>query len=303
MTEHKRINKLKARSFSLATVSLALGIVVAIPQFAEAAAVRSGFNSNTLAANDDGSTGLVPIGFDVNLGGNTTNELYVNNNGNVTFDSALATFTPFNIETTDRDIIAPFFADVDTRGTGSSLVTYGMETVDGRDAFGVNWVDVGFFASNDDPLNNFQLVLIDRSDVEVGAFDIEFNYDQILWETGQASGGDSNGLGGSSARVGYAYGEGNDRVSLELPGSAVNGALLDGGANALISDRLNSDLDGRYLFSARNGEIIVDPEEPPVTPPTPPTPNPDTATTPEPASILGFLALGAIGTLKRKKSS
>lgn len=39
------------------------------------------------------------------------------------------------------------------------------------------------------------------------------------------------------------------------------------------------------------------------TPPTPPTPTPDTATTPEPASILGFLTLGAIGTLKRKKSS
>ena len=37
--------------------------------------------------------------------------------------------------------------------------------------------------------------------------------------------------------------------------------------------------------------------------PTPPTPNPDTATTPEPASILGFFALGAVGTLKRKKSS
>ena len=69
------------------------------------------------------------------MGGNVTDELYVNNNGNVTFDSALATFTPFNIETTDRDIIAPFFADVDTRGANSSLVTYGMETIDGRDAF------------------------------------------------------------------------------------------------------------------------------------------------------------------------
>ena len=50
----------------------------------------------------------------------------------------------------------------------------------------------------------------------------------------------------------------------------------------------------------------VEPPEPPVTPPTPPTPptpTPDTATTPEPASILGLFALGAVGTLKRKKSS
>ena len=296
----KKIDKLKAMSLSLATIPLALGVVVATPQFAEAAAVRSGFDSDVLAANDDGSTGLVPIGFDVNLGGNVTDELYVNNNGNVTFDSALRTYTPFNIETTDRDIIAPFFADVDTRGENSSLVTYGMETIDGRDAFGVNWVDVGFFASNDDPLNSFQLVLIDRSDVEAGAFDIEFNYDQILWETGEASNGDSNGLGGSSARAGYAYGEGDERVSLELPGSAVNGALLDGRPNALISDRLNSDLDGRYLFSARDGEIMVDPVVDPVVDP---TPTPDTATTPEPASILGLFALGVVGTLKRKKAA
>ena len=160
-----------------------------------------------------------------------------------------------------------------------------MGTVDGRDAFGVNWVDVGFFgSSNENALNSFQLVLIDRSDVEAGAFDIEFNYDEILWESGTASDGDANGLGGSSARAGFAYGTGDDRVSFELEGSAINGALLDDGENALIGNSRNSDVDGRYLFTARGSEIVVE-------------------TTPEPASILGLLTIGTVGLLKRKKSS
>jgi hypothetical protein len=68
-------------------------------------------------------------------------------------------------------------------------VTYGSGTADGRQAFGVNWIDVGYFSSRTDKLNQFQLVLIDRSDTGAGNFDIEFNYGNILWETGEASGG------------------------------------------------------------------------------------------------------------------
>ena len=284
MFENKRLSKQKPQCLSLAIASVALGIAVATPQIAEAAAIRSGFDSNTLPANDDGSTGLVPIGFDINLGGSTTNQLYVNNNGNVTFDGVLSTYTPFNIETTDSDIIAPFFADVDTAGANSSPVTYGTGTVDGRNAFGVNWVNVGFYDDNDLPLNSFQLVLTDRSDVEAGAFDIEFNYNQILWETGDASDG-INGLGGDSARAGYAYGEGENRVSFELPGSAINGAFLDGGVNALVENSLNSEVDGRYLFAVRDGEII------------------DPTGTPEPVSILGLLTIGSLAVFNRKKAA
>ncbi len=274
---------------ALGTLSLGLGSVFMDFHPAQAAAVRPGFNSNTLARNDDGSTVLVPIGFDIDFFGVMTNELYVNNNGNVTLDFPLETFTPFDLTSTGRQIIAPYFADVDTRGSGSSPVTYGTGIVDGLNAFGVNWVNVGFFDSKDQPLNSFQLVLIDRSDTGVGNFDIEFNYDQILWETGQASGGDPNGLGGSSARVGFSNGTGNPGTLFELAGSAVNGAFLDGGSNALISDRLNSDVDGRYVFEARNGTIIVDPTTP----------------VPEPASVLGLLAMGTLGatSLKHKKSS
>lgn len=270
--------KIQLISSTVACIALTTTAIAYAPS-ANAAAIRSGFNANTLAANDDSSTGLVPIGFDVNLGGVTTNELFVNNNGNVTFDSSLSTFTPFDIVTTDRDIIAPFFADVDT--ANSSPVTYGSGTVDDRDAFGVNWVDVGHYDDATTP-NSFQLVLIDRSDLEAGAFDFEFNYDEINWETGDFSGG-TNGLGGDSARAGFAYGDNGNRTAFELEGSAVNGAFLDGGINSLVDGSFNSDTNGRYLFEVRDGAVIG-------------------ATTPEPSALLGSICVLGLSLLKKKKT-
>ncbi|MCA8995413.1 MAG: right-handed parallel beta-helix repeat-containing protein [Planctomycetaceae bacterium] len=226
--------------------------------------IRPGFDLNTLASNDDGSTGAVPLGFTANFFGQIFQTAFVNNNGNITFDSPLATFTPFGLLNTTRSIIAPFFADVDTRDVGGTMtadVTYGTSMVNGQTAFGVNWVDVRHFDVNGNnqglPTNSFQLVLIDRSDVNPGDFDIEFNYEQVLWESGEASGSDAFGLGGSSATVGYSNGI---TTAFELPGSAVNGAFLDGGpaATSLIQNSLNSMNNGRYVFFARDGDISGD---------------------------------------------
>ncbi|MDF5720966.1 MAG: PEP-CTERM sorting domain-containing protein [Rhizonema sp. PD37] len=269
---------IRRASLGLATVTV-LGLTTS--QAASAVAVRTGFNTNTLPANDDGSTGLVNTGFTTNFFGVSRNQLYVNNNGNVTFDQPLSTFTPFGLTNTQRQIIAPFFADVDTRGSASQPVTYGTGTVDGRNAFGVNWVNVGYYPSASDKLNSFQLVLVDRSDTGAGNFDIEYNYDRIQWETGSASSG-SNGLGGSSARVGYSNGTGAPGTFFELPGSAVNGALLDGGSNSLVSSRLNSNVNGRYIFTARNGSVSNQP-------------------VPEPLTILGSLAASSFGIGLRRK--
>jgi trimeric autotransporter adhesin len=217
--------------------------------------IRPGFNMNTLARNDDLSTGLVDIGFELDFLGQVFDQLYVNNNGNVTFTAPLATFTPFDLQSTNLPIIAPFFADVDTRNHGEP-VTYGTGTVGGQAAFGVNFIDVDYFPSSTahgDQLNTFQLILVDRSDIAPGDFDIEFNYEQITWETGGASGG-TNGLGGNSARVGFSNGV---DFNFELPGSAVNGAFLDDGpaATSLIQNSFNSEHDGRYVFFARGGGI------------------------------------------------
>ena len=241
---------------------------MALTVSANAASVRTdvGFTTNTLAANDDGSTGAVAIGFNANFFGTTYSQLYVNNNGNVTFNGPLSTFTPFDLVTTGTPIIAPFFSDVDTRGAGSTPVQYGSSTVNGHDAFGVNWVNVGQFSQNDAFLHSFQLVLIDRADTGTGNFDFEFNYDTITWDRNNARAGYSNG---SSA-------------SYEIPGSGGGGAFLDGGNNSLAGT-------GQYVFQVRNGSV---------------TPQPPTRNVPDGGSTLACLglAVGALGIARRKFS-
>ena len=106
-------------------IALAALLTLTTSLAVQASVIEPGFNSATLAPNDDGSTGAINIGFDVNFFGLTFSQLFVNNNGNVTFDSSLSTFTPFDLTSTGQQIIAPFFADVDTRNAGDP-VTYGI---------------------------------------------------------------------------------------------------------------------------------------------------------------------------------
>ena len=222
---------------------------------ANAVAIRSGvFTTNTLARNDDGSTGAVNIGFTLNFFGNQHSDLFVNNNGNVTFNSPLATFTPFSLTSTATEIIAPFFADVDTRNLSTSPVTYGTGTVAGRAAFGVNWINVGHYSMSGPPTNSFQLALIDRSDIAVGDFDIEFNYDQISWDN----------VGGSPTRGGFSNGTNTSGSFFEPPGSGISDTFLDSNlVTGLIHNSLNSSVDGRYVFEARSGAVNPAPLPPP----------------------------------------
>lgn len=221
-------------------------------------AVRPMPSPTPFPGNDDGSTGLVPIGFPVNFFGAPYSQLYVNNNGNVTFDSPLSTYTPFGLTGTNRVIIAPFFGDVDTRA--GNLTTYGTGTVDYggaagvRPAFAVTWPEVGCYSFITSVLNKFQVILIDRSDIASGNFDIEFNYDKIQWETGQASGGSTSCQGGAAARVGFSNGAG---AAIELPGSGVVGGLLDSNpTTGLVHHSRGSAQPGRYVFEVRGAGLV-----------------------------------------------
>jgi len=220
--------------------------------------IRPGFSSSSLPANDDESTGLVNIGFEINYFGKAYSQLYVNNNGNVTFDANMWTYTPFGLTTNiGTSVIAPFFADVDTRPPADAnfipnIATFGPGVVDGHAAFGVNWIDMGYFAIHYDKLCTFQLVLIDRSDRAPGDFDMEFNYETINWETGDASEG-VDGFGGYTARAGFSNGTGEPGTFYELGGSGLSGAFLDGSPTGLIHSSHNSDVSGRYVFSVMMG--------------------------------------------------
>jgi hypothetical protein len=246
------------------SLPIIVAAIVAGCSVAEAQAIRTnaGFSAKSIPANDDGSAPLESLGFTINFFGKSRNSVYVNNNGNITFDSSLATYTPFGLDSTQREIIGPFFADVDTRNPGSKLVTYGQDTINGHRAFGANFIDVGYYNAHADKLNSFQVVLIERADTGSTNFDIEFNYSKIQWETGDASGG-VGGYGGVPAVVGWSNGTGDPGTSFQLPGSMVSGAFLDGGPHALVRQTANgivvsqgsTAVLGRLTYRARDGVI------------------------------------------------
>jgi hypothetical protein len=242
-----------------------------------------GFGEDSLAANDDGSTAFLDLSSvfssGLNFFGTSYTGLYLNNNGNVTFTNPLSTFTPPALSgSTANPIIAPFFADVDTRGgavsatpggnsTGSNLVYWDLDTV--GNIFTATWDDVGYFNSETNLLNSFQLALIDQGS---GNFDIEFRYEDLNWTTGNSSGG-SNGLGGTVARSGFSSGNGSDFNELNASGNQAAMLGLTGTSNVGVA--------GLYRFEVRNGQIA------------PPTDVPEPTT-------LAILGLGLLGLMSRR---
>jgi hypothetical protein len=262
---------MKLRRLLFAT---AMSSVLAPAAFANP--IASGFDTSSVPVCDDCYTGAVSLGFSANFFGTTYTDTYVSNNGYVTFNSGQGIYTPTGLSASynGQPIIAPFYADVDTRGIGTT--TYGTGTYAGFSAFGVTWNNVGYYGAHTDKTDTFQVILVDRSDTGAGNFDIYYNYGSIQWETGDASGG-SDGLGGVSAAVGYATGTGAAGTYDELPGSLVPGSFIDGGPYAL-NVGTNDGVPGQYLFEVRNGIV---------------TPPPSTSV-PEPAT-LALLSAGVAG--------
>jgi len=81
---------------------------------------EKGFGEHYLDRNDDYYTSAVDITSvfpdGLNFFGTVWDHIYVNNNGNITFESGLYSYTPGVISAGTSPIIAPFWADVDTRG-------------------------------------------------------------------------------------------------------------------------------------------------------------------------------------------
>jgi hypothetical protein len=152
--------------------------------------------------NDDGSTGNIPIPFTFNLYGQAYNSLYINNNGNLTFTGPLSTFSATAFPSVGNAIVAPFWADVDTRN-GNGQVLYKITPT----SVYVNWVEVGYYAFHGDKLNTFQLIITNGSDPVIDGGNVAFCYQNMDWTTGDASQG-VNGFGGVPATCGANKGDG-----------------------------------------------------------------------------------------------
>jgi nidogen-like/carboxypeptidase family protein len=261
------------RTVVVVLVAMAALLLTCAPALAAPGVVQNlpECNANTLAANDDGFTGTaVPLGFNAQMFDTGFSDVFVNNNGNVTVGEGLSDFTPFDFRESGQTMIAPFFADVDTRGSGSGLVHYGqVPSYGGQKAFCVIWDNVGYYASHADKRNRFQLIIVDQG---AAGIDLVFNYDSIAWETGDASDG-TNGFGGTSAVAGYAAGDGDAAHALMLPGSFVNGGLLDSNASTSLAGHATAGQPaGRYVFQLRQGAAtggrltgtVTDPGDDPV---------------------------------------
>jgi hypothetical protein len=214
-----------------------------------------------LAANDDESSGEIALSTPFSFFGSARASLFVNNNGNITFNGSLSNFTPDAFPSVNQ-IIAAYFADVDTTGSAdisgdglndvyfssrtdpadlaaiSAIITQAFGgSFSAISAFVATWDHVGYFESHTDLLNTFQLVLVTDG---VQSFVI-FHYldNGMTWETGDASGG-QGGFGGTQAAAGFDAG--NNLDFFTIPGSRLAGI-----AN-ILQNGSNIDVPGRWIF-------------------------------------------------------
>ena len=172
--------------------------------------------------NDDGSSSAIPLGFNFCFYGTTYTDCYINNNGNISFNSSYSTFSSNSFPDPNFVMIAPFWADVDTRNTASGLVYYKQTPT----ALIIKWSGVGYYNSMANMVNDFQLVITNGLDSLVPAGNnVSFCYGDMQWTTGDASMGVA-GFGGTPATVGINKGNGTDFFQIgrfSAPGIGYNG--------------------------------------------------------------------------------
>ena len=226
-------------------------------------AIGGGIGVNSVASCDDCSTGPLNLGFTLTFFGQNYTQYYLNNNGNISFTTALAQFTPSGPQGSNVPIISPFFADVDTRGGGTVNVRNDI-----ANEIIITWDNTGYYNSHGDKRNSFQLVLRSAQfPIPNGEGAIGFFYKDMGWETGDASGG-AGGFGGSPAAAGFGDGLQNGEV---LQASQTNGVAAT--------------LANHHIWFDAN-LVVVPPVDPPVTPPTTGVPEPES---------LALIALGLLG--------
>ncbi|XP_070567840.1 protein mesh-like isoform X2 [Ptychodera flava] len=221
---------------------------------------------NVNLINDDRSSGEIFISIPFPFFDQDHDSLWVNTNGIISFLSEVSQYTPDPFPLEGRRVVAPFWGDVDTNRGGNVFWRQTTESGILRKASShikeyfkkeeilkfeaiwvlvATWDNVGYFGSENDSLRNtFQAVLVTNGRHSFALF----NYGDIVWTTGTASGGDAmTGLGGTPAQVGFNSGDGLvfKNVSESRTPAIVN-----------IDETSNANVTGRYAFRIDGAEII-----------------------------------------------
>lgn len=168
--------------------------------------------------NDDGSTNPIALPFNFCFWNQTYNSVYINNNGNISFGTPYATYSPDSFPSASFQMIAPFWGDVDTRNAsipGSNVVIYKIQP----HYMIVQWDSVAYYTpsyNETDSMNSFQLIITDGTDPIIPrGNNVSFTYRTMHWTTGDASLG-VNGYGGYPATVGANEGDNVRYVQIGL---------------------------------------------------------------------------------------
>lgn len=152
----------------------------------------AGYGEIVLERSDDGQLRLdVSAVFEAGLNYFGTvfaaTDLWVNTNGTLSFGAAQPAYPTADNAAAAWDLIAIFWADMDTRlrgeGVESGQIHVDIDPV--TDVVTLTWDRVGAYRRNTDAPNTFQLQLYDRGN---GDFDIVLRYAEIGWTQGSAEG-------------------------------------------------------------------------------------------------------------------
>ena len=152
----------------------------------------------------------IELNFNFNFYGEEYKSLYINSNGNVSFGEDYVDYVPQAFCLNGPKMIAPFFSDIDLSKGGRINFYQAAE----ENYLIINWIDVAYFGCDRpcDKKNSFQLILTDGEVRKIGSSilpygtNVVFNYGDMQWTGGKASGG-IEGFGGSPATVGVNSGK------------------------------------------------------------------------------------------------
>ncbi|NXI90679.1 TECTA protein, partial [Psophia crepitans] len=219
---------------------------------------------------DDGTSKALSISVPFTFYGKQHQNLYVNNNGVISFGTRVHQYTPEPFPLADgRPFVAPYWGDVNNvlggdifyrETTDPKLLARITEDINqyfpeiaftATWAFVATWDHVAYYGSTSDKGNTFQAVLTTNTETSF----IILNYWDIQWTTGTASDGDAEtGLGGTPAHAGFNSGD--ETNFYNIPGSET-AAIIN------ITKTTNVNVPGRWVFQVDKFKVTGVPTEVP----------------------------------------